>query len=212
MDLEIEAGSFVALVGASGAGKTTLVDVLLGLVKTKEGAVEIDGTPLNDLDLSHWRHSIGYMSQSVPVITGTIRDNIRFGRDYIDESAIEEAVERASLKDFISNRSEGLGTLISAGGNEISGGELQRMGLARALAGKPKLLILDEVSSALDVESEQAVMNEIRFLKGEMTIIAIAHRLSTIKHSDRIHVLQNGKVAESGSWEELRKKQGFSTS
>ena len=208
LDLEIEAGSFVALVGASGAGKTTLVDVLLGLVKTEEGAVEIDGIPLNELDLSHWRHSIGYMSQSVPVITGSIRDNIRFGRDYIDESAIEEAVEQASLKDFISNRSEGLGTLISAGGNEISGGELQRMGLARALAGKPKLLILDEVSSALDVESELAVMEEIKQFKGKMTIIAIAHRLSTIKHSDRIHVLQNGEVAESGSWEELRQKQG----
>ena len=207
LDLEIEAGSFVALVGASGAGKTTLVDVLLGLAKTEEGAVEIDAIPLNELDLSHWRRSIGYMSQSVPVITGTIRDNIRFGRDYIDETAIEEAIEQASLKDFVRERSEGLETLISAGGNEISGGELQRLGLARALAGKPKLLILDEVSSALDVESEQAVMKEIKQFKGKMTIIAIAHRLSTIKHSDRIHVLQNGKVAESGSWEELRQKQ-----
>jgi len=147
------------------------------------------------------------MSQSVPVITGTIRDNIRFGRDYIDETAIEEAIEQASLKDFVRERSEGLETLISAGGNEISGGELQRMGLARALAGKPKLLILDEVSSALDVESEQAVMEEIKQFKGKTTIIAIAHRLSTIKHSDRIHVLQNGEVVESGSWEELRQKQ-----
>ena len=208
LDLEIEAGSFVALVGVSGAGKTTLVDVLLGLVKTEEGAVEIDGIPLNELDLSHWRHSIGYMSQSVPVITGSIRDNIRFGRDYIDESAIEEAVEQASLKDFISNRSEGLGTLISAGGNEISGGELQRMGLARALAGKPKLLILDEVSSALDVESEQAVMEEIKRYKGKMTIIAIAHRLSTIRHADTIHVIAGGEIKESGSCQELIAQNG----
>lgn len=208
LDLEIEAGSFVALVGASGAGKTTLVDVLLGLAKTEEGVVEIDAIPLNELELSHWRRSIGYMSQSVPVITGSIRDNIRFGRDYIDERSIEEAVEQASLKDFISNRSEGLGTLISAGGNEISGGELQRMGLARALAGKPKLLILDEVSSALDVESEQAVMEEIKRFKGKMTIIAIAHRLSTIRYADTIHVMGNGQVIESGSWKDLVDREG----
>ena len=208
LNLDIQSGTFVALVGASGAGKTTLVDVLLGLVKTEEGAVEIDGIPLNELDLSHWRHSIGYMSQSVPVITGSIRDNIRFGRDYIDESAIEEAVEQALLKDFISNRSEGLETLISAGGNEISGGELQRMGLARALAGKPKLLILDEVSSALDVESERAVMEEIKRYKGKMTIIAIAHRLSTIRHADTIHVIAGGEIKESGSWEELIAQNG----
>ena len=208
LNLEIQSGTFVALVGASGAGKTTLVDVLLGLVKTEEGVVEIDAIPLNELDLPHWRHYIGYMSQSVPVITGSIRDNIRFGRDYIDESAIEEAVEQASLKDFISNRSEGLGTLISAGGNEISGGELQRMGLARALAGKPKLLILDEVSSALDVESEQAVMEEIKRYKGKMTIIAIAHRLSTIRHADTIHVIAGGEIKESGSWKELIAQNG----
>ena len=198
----------MALVGASGAGKTTLVDVLLGLAKTEEGVVEIDAIPLNELELSHWRRSIGYMSQSVPVITGSIRNNIRFGRDYIDERAIEEAVEQASLKNFISNRSEGLGTLISAGGNEISGGELQRMGLARALAGKPKLLILDEVSSALDVESEQAVMEEIKRFKGKMTIIAIAHRLSTIRHADTIHVMAGGEIKESGSWEELISQNG----
>ena len=145
LNLDIQSGTFMALVGASGAGKTTLVDVLLGLVKTEKGAVEIDGIPLNELDLSHWRHSIGYMSQSVPVITGSIRDNIRFGRDYIDESAIEEAVEQASLKDFISNRSEGLGTLISAGVMKYQVGNCREWD-ARALAGKPKLLILDEVS------------------------------------------------------------------
>ena len=208
LNLDIQSGTFVALVGASGAGKTTLVDVLLGLAKTEEGVVEIDAIPLNELELSHWRRSIGYMSQSVPVITGSIRDNIRFGRDYIDERAIEEAVEQASLKDFISNRSEGLGTLISAGGNEISGGELQRMGLARALAGKPKLLILDEVSSALDVESERAVMEEIKRFKGKMTIIAIAHRLSTIRHADTIHVMAGGEIKESGSWEELISQNG----
>lgn len=208
LNLDIQSGTFVALVGASGEGKTTLVDVLLGLVKTEEGVVEIDAIPLNELELSHWRRSIGYMSQSVPVITGSIRDNIRFGRDYIDERAIEEAVEQASLKDFISNRSEGLGTLISAGGNEISGGELQRMGLARALAGKPKLLILDEVSSALDVESERAVMEEIKRFKGKMTIIAIAHRLSTIRHADTIHVMAGGEIKESGSWEELISQNG----
>ena len=131
-----------------------------------------------------------------------------YSRDYIDESAIEEAVEQALLKDFISNRSEGLETLISAGGNEISGGELQRMGLARALAGKPKLLILDEVSSALDVESERAVMEEIKRYKGKMTIIAIAHRLSTIRHTDTIHVMAGGEIKESGSWEELIAQNG----
>jgi ATP-binding cassette subfamily C protein len=209
LNLDIQSGTFVALVGASGAGKTTLVDVLLGLVKTEEGAVETDGIPLNELDLSHWRHSIGYMSQSVPVITGSIRDNIRFGRNYIDETAIEEAVEQASLKGFINERSGGLETLISAGGNEISGGELQRMGLARALAGKPKLLILDEVSSSLDVESEQAVMGEIKRVKGKMTIIAIAHRLSTIRHADTIHVMADGEIKESGSWEELIAQNGI---
>ena len=133
LNLDIKSGSFVALVGASGVGKTTLIDVLLGLVKAEQGEVEIDGIPLNDLNLSHWRHSIGYMSQSVPVITGTIRDNIRFGRDYVDESAIVEAIERAALNDVIAERAEGLKTRLRSGGNELSGGELQRLGLARAL-------------------------------------------------------------------------------
>ena len=210
LNLEIKSGSFVALVGASGAGKTTLVDVLLGLVKTDEGQVEIDGVDLDNLNLSHWRHSIGYMSQSIPVITGTIKNNIRFGRDYVGETAIEEAVEQAALKNFIAGRTEGLETRIGAGGNELSGGELQRLGLARALAGKPKLLILDEVSSALDVESEQAVMEEIKRFKGKMTIIAIAHRLSTIRHADKIHLLESGEVAESGTWKELiQRKEKF---
>ena len=210
LNLEIKAGSFVALVGASGTGKTTLVDVLLGLVEMKEGEVEIDGVALGDLNLSQWRHSIGYMSQSVPVITGTIKENIRFGRDYVDEEAISEAVEQAALKDVIAGRTDGLETRIGAGGNDLSGGELQRLGLARALADRPKLLLLDEVSSALDVENEQAVMQEINQFKGQMTIIAIAHRLSTIRHADKIHLLESGKVVESGSWDELiQRKEKF---
>jgi len=208
LNLGIKPGSFVALVGASGAGKTTLVDVLLGLVKTEEGQVEIDGVALGDLNLSLWRHSVGYMSQSVPVITGTIKENIRFGRDYVDETAITEAIEQAALKDVIAGRVEGLETRIGAGGNDLSGGELQRLGLARALAGRPKLLLLDEVSSALDVENEQAVMQEIDRFRGQMTIIVIAHRLSTIRNADTIHLLENGRVAESGAWDELIQRKG----
>ena len=208
LNLEIKAGSFVALVGASGAGKTTLVDVLLGLVEGEQGEVGIDGITLEDLSLNLWRHSIGYMSQSVPVITGTIKENIRFGRGYVDEAAITEAVEQASLNEVIAGRAEGLETRLGSGGNELSGGELQRLGLARALAGRPKLLLLDEVSSALDVEMEQAVMKEINRFKGQMTIITIAHRLSTIRHADEIHLLENGSIVESGTWDELMKQKG----
>lgn len=213
INLTIKPGETVAFVGPSGAGKTTLVDVLLGLVMVESGSVKISGYPPKEA-FATWPGSVAYVSQAHSVIEGSVRENVALGLEPQDvsDSQIWEALKMAQLKTFISELPAGLDTQISDRGTNFSGGQKQRLGIARALLGQPKLLILDEATSALDNETEFSIAQAIDSLKGTVTVIMIAHRLSTIENSDRIFYLENGAIIAEGKFQDLKYKiPGFGT-
>lgn len=185
----------VAFIGPSGAGKTTLADIILGLLKPSEGHVLVDGRDIFD-DLNGWRGILAYIPQNIYMLDDTIRNNISFGMDeqlWADER-IWEALEEAQLKEFVLELPRGLDTMIGEAGIRLSGGQRQRIGIARALFRKPKILILDEATSALDNDTEAAVMESIERLQGKLTMIIIAHRLTTIKNCDVVYEVNNMRV------------------
>lgn len=208
ISLEIQAGSCVALVGSSGAGKTTLVDTVLGLVPGNNGEVNINNTPLDQLPLTLLRRRIGYMGQDTVLYNASIRDNILWGKPDSSDEEFVEAVSLAGATRFIKGLSEGLDTKVGDHGTLLSGGERQRVGLARALLGKPGLLILDEAASALDAQTENDVMKAVASLKGSTTVIMIAHRLSLVRLADIIVVMEQGRIIEAGRWDELMQSHG----
>lgn len=195
VSFKIEKGKTVAFIGASGAGKSTMVDIILGLLPPTMGKVLAD-----DLDiyknLPTWQKEIGYIPQTIYLSDDTIRNNIAFGIDekQIDEEAIERALKQAQLFEFVDSLAEGLDTLVGDRGVRLSGGQRQRIGIARALYHNPEVLVLDEATSALDTDTEKAVMEAIDNFKGEKTIIIIAHRLTTIKNADIVYEVADGKV------------------
>ena len=203
VSLTIPAGKITAIVGASGSGKTTFVDVILRLNSVTSGHVYIDNAEITDLNLLSWRKSIGYVSQDTTLYHGNIRDNIRFFCPEAAMKAVENAAKRAHAHDFILQFKDGYDTEVGELGLKLSGGQRQRIALARAIVSDPSILILDEATSALDTPSENKVMEAIYDLKSFKTVIIIAHRLSTIKDADYIHVLENGRLIESGTWSEL---------
>ena len=197
LNLEIKKGQAVALVGQSGAGKTTLGDVILGLLEPQQGRVCIDGTDIRDMgDLLG--NMIGFVPQSIYLIDDTIRNNIAFGMDEknIDNEKIHMALKKAQLLDFVETLPHGLDTMIGERGVRLSGGQRQRMAIARALYLDPQILVLDEATSALDEGTETAVMEAIDALQGEKTLIIIAQRLSTIRNCDVAYEIVNGKAVE----------------
>lgn len=195
VSFDIPKGKTVAFIGPSGAGKTTMVDIILGLLKPQYGKVYAD-----DLDIHKhsyvWQKEIGYIPQVIYLSDDTIRNNIAFGvdKDQIDERAIENALRRAQLYEFVENLPEGLDTVVGDRGVRLSGGQRQRIGIARALYHDPEVLVLDEATSALDNETEAAVMEAIDHLQGTKTILIIAHRLTTIRNVDMIYEVSGGKV------------------
>lgn len=212
LNLKIDKNSLVSIIGKSGAGKSTIVDLILGLISPSQGYIELDGKPLLEEDKRQWKSKISYVPQDPFLFNGTIRDNlIRFNSNKSDEEIIK-ALELSMIKDFIETLPRGLDTVIGDRGISLSGGEKQRIILARALLRSPEVLILDEATSALDIENENKIQKTIEKLKGSMTIILISHKLSTVKNADKIIVIEEGNIIEEGSYKELlNNKDGYLT-
>ncbi len=207
ISFQFDSGTTLAIIGASGAGKTTLADCLLGLLVPTTGKIEIDKTP-PEIYRTIKSGAIAYVSQDISLIDGSIRENVAFAisESEIDEVKIFEALEKARIDDFVRNLPQGLETVVGERGTRLSGGQRQRIGIARALYSNPKILVLDEATSALDAETESAITGMLKELHGEVTIISIAHRLSTVMHSDLVLFLRDGKLAGSGKFEDLVKQ------
>jgi ATP-binding cassette, subfamily B, bacterial PglK len=207
INLSIEAFSKVGIVGSTGSGKTTLVDVILGLLNYDNGNFVIDELNLTKKNKRSWQKIIGYVPQQIYLSDTSIARNIAFGlaKDDINFNKIKEVSKIASLHDFVAKLPNGYNTLIGERGVRLSGGERQRIGIARALYSNPKLIIFDEATSALDNLTEKAVLESIDSLKSKVTIIMVAHRLATVKNCDIVFMLKNGEIISSGSYEELLK-------
>ncbi len=205
INFSISKGDLVGFIGPSGAGKTTLVDLLLRLFEPKSGEILLDGVNINDIDLLEWRKSVGYVSQDIFLLNDTIENNIRFYDDSISKNDIEKSSRLAYIHDFIKTLPEGYQTTIGERGMRVSAGQRQRIAIARVLARNPQILILDEATSALDNESEMMIQKFIENLKGKITVLVIAHRLSTIMNSDRLISIENGEIVEIGKPNELLK-------
>ena len=203
VSLSIEAGKTTAIVGPSGAGKSTIADILLGLVHPSSGNVRVDGNGLDEVDIRSWRALIGYVSQDTFLFNESVRFNLDWAKPGATESEMREALRQASALDFVSGLPEGLDTIVGERGVRLSGGEKQRLSLARALLRRPRLLILDEATSALDSDNEDRIFEAIGELHGEMTILVITHRLASIRGADMIHVLERGRLGGSGRYEDL---------
>lgn len=206
LNLSISTGEFIAFIGPSGAGKSTLADVILGILAPTNGSVNVAGTSPRLLDLKA-TGMIGYVPQKPGLIEGSIAENIALGipADEIDEDAVTKVLKYSALWDFVSGLENGIHETLGKQANSLSGGQTQRLGIARALYSNPKILVLDEATSALDAESEAQIGEVFEALRGEMTLIVIAHRLSTIKEADRIYVLDKGKIVATGTFPELQK-------
>jgi ATP-binding cassette, subfamily C, bacterial len=208
LDLFVEAEKTTAIVGPSGAGKSTIADLVMGLLTPTTGRVMVDGKVLEAERISSWRAQIGYVAQDTFLFNDTVRANLLWACPEAGDEAIEEALRSAAAEEFVSELPEGLETVLGDRGIRLSGGERQRLALARALLRRPSLLILDEATSSLDSENEQRIRSAIEDLHGRMTILIITHRLSTIRGADVIHVLEKGRLIESGGWKTLMGKTG----
>jgi ATP-binding cassette, subfamily B, bacterial PglK len=204
ISFSIGKGEAIALIGKSGAGKTTLVDIILGLLIPQQGDIQVDGVSIYD-DLRAWQDKIGYVPQSIFLIDDTLANNIAFGvpASEIDQVRLEKAIYAAQLAELVEQLPKGLQTVVGERGVLLSGGQRQRVGIARALYHEREILVFDEATAALDSETEGLVTKAISALSGVKTMIIIAHRLSTIEHCDRVYLVQNGQIARSGRYQDI---------
>ena len=209
LNLNIEAGSTIGIAGTTGSGKTTLIKLLLRLYDTVEGKILIDNHDIKTWDLTTLRRNISLVSQDVYLFHGTIGENIAYGFENCTIEEIENAAKQAELHEFVSSLPQGYHTIVGEKGIKLSGGQRQRLSIARAILKNAPILILDEATSAVDTETERAIQHSLNKLTEGKTALIIAHRLSTLRHSDKIIVLKNGSIAESGTHDELLKETGI---
>jgi ATP-binding cassette subfamily B protein len=211
ISFDVKKGETIAFVGPSGAGKSTLVKLLVGLYRTNQGSIEYNGINGNDMDFDELRNQIGFVTQDTQLFAGTIRENLTFVYPGATEADVLDALHKSSCDNLLARADNGLDTMIGEGGLKLSGGEKQRLSIARALLRHPHLLIFDEATSALDSITEQEITNTIRTISAEkeQITVMIAHRLSTIMHADRIYVLEKGQVVETGSHQQLLEEKGL---
>ena len=208
VSLHLPSRATTALVGPSGAGKTTLADIVLGLITPDAGEVRVDGRPLAAVDLGAWRAAVSYVPQDPFLFNDTLRANVAWGTSGCSDALVTELLSKVGLAPLVSRLPDGLDTLVGERGVRLSGGERQRVVLARSLARRPQLLVLDEATSHLDSENEQTARAAVDALQGELTVLVIAHRLGTVRHADQIVVLDEGRVVERGHWDELVSRRG----
>jgi ATP-binding cassette subfamily C protein len=201
VNLVVEPGRSLGVVGPSGAGKSTLIDIVCGIRGPDEGTVRVDGEELS-VDVGVLERRIGLVPQDVFLVDGPIRRNVTFGL-VDDEERVWEALGRAQLDDFVRQLPAGINTVVGERGARLSGGQRQRLGIARALYGRPSILVLDEATAALDVETEAAVVEAVRALAGELSLVVVAHRLSTIRDCDQVAYLDKGRILAVGTFTEV---------
>ena len=199
----LKKGTITALIGRSGAGKTTIADLLLGFLEPSSGEILIDGAALSAAHLPGWRHSLGYIPQNPLILNATVRENLQRFHPTATQPEMEAALKKAYIWDVVENLPQGMDTVLGDGGIRLSGGERQRIVLARVLLGNPRLIVMDEATSAMDYESEMAVRRAIRDLNEQVTILIIAHRLATVRTAKYGLVLENGRITESGTLQAL---------
>jgi len=207
LSMAVTGGSTVAIVGPSGAGKTTLVDLMLGLYEPLDGSVLING--LSPLDIrAQFPGSFAYVPQKPGLVSGSIADNVALGFETVDinEDKVWESLEKAQLASLVTELPDGIHSSLGAHSDGLSGGQIQRLGLARALYSNPRLIVLDEATSALDAATEASITEAIANLGSETTVVVIAHRLSTIQNADQVHVMDDGQIVASGTFSEVRKR------
>lgn len=207
-NFKVQPGETIAFVGGSGEGKTTILNLLIGFLHPQKGEIRIDGVDLKNLDIQKFRHQIAMVPQNTILFSGTIRDNISYGVKNATKEQVNQVLQEVGLEDVISEMPEGIDTAIGEHGGRLSGGQRQRIAIARAMIRDPKMIIFDEATSALDTISEKKVQEATAKLTKNRTTFIVAHRLSTIQDADRIVVMENGKAAEVGNYQELMQKKG----
>lgn len=208
VSMDIPRNKLIAIVGESGAGKSTVMDLLCGLYVPNTGKISIDGTDLCEFNLSSWRRKIGIVTQDTMVFNASLRENLTFFNQGACKEDVKRALHIAHLNDVIADLPDGMDTLLGENGLRLSGGQKQRIALARALVGSPELLLLDEATSALDNESERYVQKALEKVAHTTTIVVIAHRLATIRRADVIYVMERGRIVESGTYDQLMERDG----
>ncbi len=206
--LDVPAGISVALVGSSGAGKSTIINLVIGFIRPNTGRILVDGCDMKDIDLRTYRHFISIVPQDTILFEGSVRENISYGIDSVNDADIENALRDANAWNFVQQLPEGIETKIGERGARLSGGQKQRLSIARAIIRNPRVLILDEATSALDTESERLIQESLARLMKHRTTFIVAHRLSTIRNADCIVVMEHGRIVEIGKHEELMERNG----
>jgi HlyD family secretion protein len=199
-----------AIAGETGSGKSTVIDMIVGLLDPQKGGLFYCGLPINRGNMSEYRNKLGYVPQHIFLLDGSIAANVAFGVEQknMDTGRIQHALKVAQLEPFINSLPEGINTKVGERGVRISGGQRQRIGIARALYRNPEILILDEASSALDSRTEEDLYEALKNFNNNITIILVTHRLATLEHADLIYVLERGKIADSGNYKELLLRSG----